>query len=81
MPPQAPQRGRQPKQGKTRSKTKRTQTALILAAIRTAPQPLTIEDLRQRPGVDGSRLKRNVTRLVAQGKIQEMSAGTFCGVR
>jgi hypothetical protein len=34
-----------------------------------------MEDLRQMPGVDGSRLKRNVSRLLAQGKVQEMSAG------
>ena len=79
--PRAPQRVRQPTKGKTRRKTKRTQTALILAAIHTAPQPLTREDLRQRPGVDGSRLKRNMARLVAQGKLQEMSGGTFWSVR
>jgi hypothetical protein len=79
--PRAPQRVRQPTKGQTRRKTKRTQTALILAAIHTAPQPLTYKDLRQSPGIDGSRLKRNMARLVAQGKIQEMPEGTFCGVR
>jgi hypothetical protein len=52
-----------------------SQPALLLAAIRTAPQPLTIEDLRQRPGVDGSRLKRNVERLVEQKKIRETLSG------
>jgi hypothetical protein len=52
-----------------------SQPDLLLAAIRTAPQPLTIEALRQMPGVDGSRLKRTVSRLVAQGKIQETPAG------
>jgi hypothetical protein len=107
MPPQAPQRGRQPKQGKTRSKMKRAQTHaapqaktrqpaqtahastetglsqpdLLLAALRTAPQSLTMEDLRQMPGVDGRRLKRNMARLVAQGKIQAMTGGMFCGAR
>ena len=87
MQPRAPQRVRQPTKGKTRHKTKRAQTAqaatataqsqpdLLLAAIRTAEQPLTHEALRQMPGVDGSRLKRNVSRLLAQGKMQETPAG------
>jgi hypothetical protein len=90
--PRAPQRVRQPTEGKTRRKTKAktrqpAQTAhattqavpsqpdLLLAALRTAQQPLMIEDLRQLPGVDGSRAKRNVTRLVEQRKIQETPAG------
>jgi hypothetical protein len=42
-----------------------SQPDLLLAAVRTAPQSLTLEDLRQRPGVDGRRLKRNVSRLLA----------------
>jgi hypothetical protein len=46
-----------------------------LAAIRTAQPLLTIEALRQMPGVESGRLKRNVSRLLAQGKIQETSAG------
>jgi hypothetical protein len=99
--PRAPQRIRQPTEGKTRRKTKRARTHaapkvktrqsaqtvhatkqttlsqpdILLTAIRTAPQPLMIEDLRQISGVDGRRVKRNVSRLLAQGKIQETSAG------
>jgi hypothetical protein len=61
--------------------TAQSQPALLLAAIRTAQQPLTIEDLRQISGVDGRRLKYNVGRLVKHGKIQEMPGGTFCGIR
>jgi hypothetical protein len=52
-----------------------SQPDLLLAAIRTAPQPLTIEDLRQLPSVDGSRLQHNMARLVEQRKIQETPAG------
>jgi hypothetical protein len=63
------------------TETALSQPDLLLAAIRTAPQSLTMEDLRQRPGVDGSRLKRNLARLVAQGKIQAMTGGMFCGAR
>jgi hypothetical protein len=63
------------------TKTVLSQPALLLAAIHTAPQALTIEDLRQLPGVDGSRVKRNVNRLVARGKIQEMTRGAFCSSR
>jgi hypothetical protein len=65
----------------TTTETAPSQPDLLLAVINTAPQQLTREDLRQSPGVDGSRLKRNLARLVAQGKIQEMPGGTFCGVR
>ena len=61
------------------TETAPSQPDLLLAAIRTAPQPLTIEDLRQLPGVDGSRAKRNVTRLVEQRKMQETPAG-YVGV-
>ena len=61
------------------TETAPSQPALLLAAIRTAPQPLTIEDLRQLPGVDGRRAKRNVTRLVEQRKMQETPAG-YVGV-
>jgi hypothetical protein len=57
------------------TETAPSQPDLLLAVIRTAPQPLTIEGLRQLPGVDGSRAKRNVTRLVQQMKIQETPAG------
>ena len=67
---------RQPAQtAQATTQTVLSQPALLLAAIRTAPQPLTIEDLRQMPGVEGSRVRRNVTRLVAQGKIQETPEG------
>src|SRR5262249_1292751 len=52
-----------------------SQPDLLLAAIRTAHQPLMIEDLRQISGLDGSRLKRNVSRLVVQGTMQETPAG------
>ena len=55
--------------------TAQSQPDLLLVALRTVQQPLMIEDLRQLPGVDGSRVKRNVNRLVAQGKIQETPAG------
>jgi ParB-like chromosome segregation protein Spo0J len=79
--PRTPQRVRQSAKGKTRRKTKQTQPALILKAIRTALQPLTIKDLRQRPSVNGRRLKHNIARLVAQGKIEERTGGTFCSVR
>jgi hypothetical protein len=34
-----------------------------------------IEALRQMPGVESGRLKRNVSRLVAQKKVQETPAG------
>jgi len=57
------------------TQTVRSQPTLLLAVLRTAHQPLTIKDLRQISGVDGRRLKRNVARLVAQGKMQETSAG------
>jgi hypothetical protein len=57
------------------AETALSQPDLLLRAIRTAPQPLTIQDVRQLPGVDGRRVKRNVARLVAQGKIQETPAG------
>jgi ParB-like chromosome segregation protein Spo0J len=73
--PKKSQRSQQPEKGQTQGKTKPLQTAVILKAIRKAQQPLTSEDLRQRPDVDGSRLKRNVSRLVAQGKIQEKPEG------
>jgi predicted HTH transcriptional regulator len=52
-----------------------SQRALLLAAIRTAPQPLTVEALRQMPGVKSGRIKRNVARLVAWGKIQATPVG------
>ena len=55
--------------------TAQSQPDLLLVALRTVQQPLMIEDLRQLPGVAGSRVKRNVNRLVAQGKIQETPAG------
>src|SRR5262249_49126495 len=90
--PREPRRVRQPTQ--TKAKTRQpAQTApattqpvlsqphLLLAALRTAQQPLMIEDLRQISGVDDRRLKRNIARLVAQGKIQEMPGGTFCSIR
>jgi hypothetical protein len=71
---------RQPAQtAQATTATAPSQPDLLLAAIRTAPQPLTIEDLRQLPGVDGSRAKRNVTRLVEQRKIQETPVG-YVGV-
>jgi hypothetical protein len=57
------------------TKTVLSQPDLVLSALRTAQQPLMIEDLRQISGVDGSRVKRNVSRLLAQGKIQEMTGG------
>lgn len=68
------QRTKKSKKGRPQSK-KPSLVALILEAIRSAPQPLTLEDLRQVPGVDRSRLKFNVTRLVKQGNIQETPAG------
>jgi hypothetical protein len=69
---------RQPAQtAQATTATAPSQPDLLLAAIRTAPQPLTIEALRQMPGVDGRRLKRNVGQLLAQGKIQEMPDGTL----
>jgi hypothetical protein len=88
--PRAPQRVRQPTQTKAKTRqpaqtahaataTAQSQPDLLLAALRTAQQPLTIEDLRQLPGVDGSRLKRNVSRLLTQGKMQETPAG-YVGV-
>ena len=57
------------------TETALSQPDLLLTAIRAAQQSLMIEDLRQISGVDGGRLKRNVSRLVAQGKIQETPAG------
>jgi ParB-like chromosome segregation protein Spo0J len=57
------------------AETALSQPDLLLAALRTAQQPLMIEDLRQISGVGGSRLKRNVSRLVVQGKIQETPLG------
>jgi hypothetical protein len=63
------------------TETAPSQPDILLAAIHKAPQPLTRKDLRQTLGVDGSRLKRNLARLVAQGKIQEMPGGTFCSGR
>jgi hypothetical protein len=55
--------------------TAQSQPDVLLTALRTAPQPLMIEDLRQISGVDGGRVKRNVSRLMVQGKIQETPAG------
>jgi hypothetical protein len=57
------------------TETALSQPDLLLAAIRTAQQPLTIEALRQMPGVESGRIKRNMAWLVAQGKIQEMPGG------
>jgi hypothetical protein len=57
------------------TKTVLSQPDLLLTAIRTAPQPLTIEALRQMPGVESGRIKRNVAQLVAWGKIQETPVG------
>jgi hypothetical protein len=47
----------------------------IRIAMGDAQQPLTMEELRQLPGVGGSRLKSNVAKLVAEEKIQETPAG------
>jgi hypothetical protein len=73
--PKKSQRSQEPKKGKRWRNMKRSQAALILKAIRTAEQPLMIEALRQMPGVESGRLKRNVSRLVAQKKVQETPAG------
>ena len=69
------QRSKKPKKGQTRRKTKRGQPDLILEAIRTAPQPLTLEDLRQVPSVDRRRLTYNVSRLEKQHKIEKTPTG------
>ena len=67
---------RQPAQtAQAATATAQSQPDVLLAALRTAQQPLTHEALRQMPGVDGRRLRRNVSRLMAQGKIQETPAG------
>jgi hypothetical protein len=67
---------RQPAQtAQATTQTVLSQPDLLLAALRTAQQPLIYEALREMPGVDGSRLKRNVSRLVAQKKVQETPLG------
>ena len=69
---------RQPAQTAHAHKTQTvlSQPNLLLAALRTAPAAAhPYEALRQMPGVDGSRLQRNMARLVEQRKIQETPAG------
>jgi hypothetical protein len=73
--PKQLQSGQEPKQEKTQRKTKRSQTVLILEALRTAEQPLTHEHLRQVPGVDGGMLPRYLRLLMEQGRIQETPTG------
>jgi hypothetical protein len=73
--PRASQRVRQSTKEKTRRKTKRSQTVLILTALRTAEQPLTHEHLQQVPGVDGGMLPRYLRLLVEQRKILETPTG------
>jgi hypothetical protein len=58
-----------------------SQTGVIMHALMTAPAPLSQDELGKMPGVERRRLGRNLSRLVAGGKVKKVTGNRFAVVK